>query len=408
MMGAIAKQTFDGIAKPIHSALAKLSTGVLLALAVSSCASVTGTEPNLENFGVRQTIITQGLNRPWGMTWISNGSVLVTERDGQLKHVSWSPSAANSNSSPTIQIISGIPRVFASGQGGLLDIALHPDFASNQLVYFTYSDGNQSANRTKVARAKFDGQTITNWQEIFANADAKADTQHFGSRLAWLPDGTLLVALGDGGNPPVSFNGDVIRKQAQNLSTHFGKVVRINDDGSVPADNPFINQPQAKPEIWSYGHRNIQGLAVDSETGQVWSTEHGARGGDELNMLEAGANYGWPVVSFSKEYVSGRPVASATSKPGMVDPLTEWTPSIAPSGLAVYRGDAVPEWQGNVFVGALKFKQVVRIQPEEPGMLGEVIEFDQRVRDVREGPDGFVYVLTDDKNGQLIRLEPKP
>lgn len=393
-------------AQDLRKVLAKLTAGAMLAIAVSSCASVSSSEPDLTDFGVRQTVVTEGLNRPWGMAWISEREVLVTERGGKLQLVSWEVSA-DGGQAPEIQTLSGVPQVFASGQGGLLDIALHPDFANNQFVYFTYSDGNSSANRTKVARAKFDGQAITDWQEIFANADAKAETQHFGSRLAWLPDGTLLVAIGDGGNPPVSFNGENIRNQAQNLGTHFGKVIRINDDGSVPADNPFANQPNAKPEIWSYGHRNIQGLAVDAETGEVWSTEHGARGGDELNTLEAGANYGWPVVSFSKEYVSRRPVAEATSQPGMVDPLIEWTPSIAPSGLAVYRGDAVPEWQGNVFVGALKFQEVVRIQPDEPGMLGEVIEFDQRVRDVREGPDGFVYVLTDDSNGQLIRLEPE-
>ncbi len=390
----------------IRKFFAQLTAGAMLAVALSSCAIVNGSEPDLSNFGVRQTVIANSLNRPWGMAWTSDSSVLITERDGQLKLLSW-PESADGNQAPEIQTLTGVPTVFASGQGGLLDIALHPDFASNQLVYFTYSDGNQSANRTKVARAQFDGQAITNWQEIFANADSKADSQHFGSRLAWLPDGTLLVSLGDGGNPPVSFNGDVIRKQAQNLGTHFGKVIRINDDGSVPADNPFIEQPNAQPEIWSYGHRNIQGLAVDAETGQVWSTEHGARGGDELNTLEAGANYGWPDVSFSKEYVSRKPVAAATSQPGMVDPLMQWTPSIAPSGLAVYRGEAVPEWQGNVFVGALKFKQVIRIQPDEPGLLSEVITFEQRVRDIREGPDGFVYVLTDDKNGQLIRLEPE-
>lgn len=401
-MGAIVKRTSYGIAKDISKVLARLTTGAMLAVTISSCASVSSSEPELSDFGVRQTVIAKGLNRPWGMAWTSDNTVLVTERDGMLKQLSWTNL---SEAEPTVQAIAGVPNVFASGQGGLLDIALHPDFANNQLVYFTYSDGNQSVNRTKVARAKFNGQTLTDWQEIFANADPKIDAQHFGSRLAWLSDGTLLVSLGDGGNPPVSFNGDNIRKQAQNLGTHFGKVIRINDDGSVPADNPFVDQSGAKPEIWSYGHRNIQGLAVDAETGEVWSTEHGARGGDELNMLKAGANYGWPEVSFSKEYTSGQPVTTATSKPGMVDPLMQWTPSIAPSGLAVYRGEAVPEWQGNIFVGALKFKQVVRIQ-NEPGMLGELIEFEQRVRDVREGPDGFVYVLTDDKNGQLIRLEP--
>jgi len=393
------------IAKPVRSAIAKISAGVLLAVAITGCGSVAGSEPERSSFGIQQTTVAAGLNRPWGMAWLSDREVLVTERGGQLKLISWTNS--EEGDSAVIQTISGVPNVFASGQGGLLDIVLHPDFGSNQLVYLSYSDGNQSANRTKVARAKFDGKSITDWQEIFANADAKSGTQHFGSRLAWLPDETLLISLGDGGNPPVSFNGENIRKQAQNLGTHFGKVVRINDDGSVPTDNPFVNQPDAQPEIWSYGHRNIQGLAVDPATGQVWATEHGSRGGDELNVLEAGKNYGWPEVSFSKEYGTRQPVAPVTSRPDVVNPVIEWTPSIAPSGLAVYRGDAIPGWQGDVFAGALKFQQVVRIDGDAPELLGEVIEFDQRVRDVKQGPDGFIYVLTDDSNGQLIRLEPE-
>jgi aldose sugar dehydrogenase len=438
-MDAIAKQTSDGIAQEIRKVIAKLSAGVMLAMAVSSCTMVSGSEPDLKNFGIRQTVMAQGLNRPWGMAWLSERDLLITERDGTLKRLRWNhlPSGSliygdriisgavipktdgdaappdlseldtDHLEAPKVEVIPGIPQVFASGQGGLMDIALHPEFTTNQLVYFTYSDGTSSANRTQIARAKFDGKTITQWQPIFANADSKSGSQHFGARLAWLPDGTLLVSLGDGGNPPVSFNGALIRHQAQNLGTHFGKVIRINDDGSVPADNPFVNQPGAKPEIWSYGHRNIQGLAVDAKTGQVWATEHGSRGGDELNRLEAGGNFGWPEVSFSQEYSGDRPVAPATSKPGMIDPLTQWTPAIAPSGLAVYRGEAIPSWQGNLFVGALRAQEVIRYQVDEPGLVGEVIPFDQRVRDVKEGPDGLIYVLTDDENGQLIRLAPE-
>jgi len=222
-----------------------------------------------------------------------------------------------------------------------------------------------------------------------------------------LPDGTLLVSIGDGGNPPIQLEGEFIRQQAQNLSSHLGKVIRINEDGSIPADNPFANNPQAAPEVWSYGHRNIQGLALDPTTNQVWATEHGARGGDEVNLLEAGANYGWPLATHSREY-SGGLISPETSLPGMIDPKVIWTPSIAPSGLTVYTGTQFPQWQGNLFAGGLVSQDIRRIEVERSGsVIKEVsISIGQRVRDVRQGPDGLIYVLTDADHGQLIRLEP--
>lgn len=326
--------------------------------------------------------------------------MLVTERPGRLRVI------RNGTLDPNP--VAGVPEVLAVGQGGLLDIAVHPRFAENQWVYFTYAHGSRNANQTRVARARFDGSTLSDWTVIFEVDRTKEDGQHFGSRMAWLPDGTLLVSIGDGGNPPVSLDGDLIRNQAQNLAVRLGKIVRLNDDGSPPSDNPFVNTANADPTIWSYGHRNIQGLTLDPETNQVWSTEHGARGGDELNLIEAGKNYGWPLVTFSREY-SGGEISSEQSRPGMVDPKLVWTPSKAPSGLMVYRGDRFPQWRGNLFSGGLVTRDIRRIEVDDTGTVTsqESISIGQRVREVKQGPDGLIYVLTDATNGQIIRLEPE-
>ncbi|MEM6450335.1 MAG: PQQ-dependent sugar dehydrogenase [Cyanobacteria bacterium P01_D01_bin.105] len=343
-------------------------------------------------------ILTEGLEHPWGMTWLPDGTLLVTERPGRLRVI------RDGALDPTP--ISGLPDVLNRGQGGLMDVSVHPQFADNQWVYFTYADGTRSANRTRVARARFDGSTLTDWQVIFEVNRTKGGAQHFGSRLLWLPDGTLLVSIGDGGNPPVRLEGELIRNQAQNLSSHLGSLVRLNDDGSVPTDNPFGDTPDADPAIWSYGHRNIQGVAIDVQTGQVWATEHGSRGGDELNRIEAGENYGWPVVTHSREYTGGE-ISSERSRPGMVDPLIVWTPSIAPSGLMVYRGDRFPQWQGDLFAGGLVSQSIQHIRVDESGGVIDQtpIAIGQRVRDVAQGPDGLIYVLTDDPNGRLVRLQ---
>ncbi|MGD1901210.1 MAG: PQQ-dependent sugar dehydrogenase [Geitlerinemataceae cyanobacterium] len=341
----------------------------------------------------------ENLEHPWSMTWLPNGDILITERPGRLRLV------RDGELQP--DPIPGVPEIFAQGQGGLLDIALHPDFAENNLVYFTYSDGTIDANRTQIARATFDGDRLSNWEVIFQVSQDKPRAQHFGARLTWLPDGTLLAAIGDGGNPPIELDGEFIRQQAQNTASHLGKVIRINDDGSIPADNPLANDPNAAPEVWSYGHRNIQGLAIDPETGRIWASEHGARGGDEVNRLEAGANYGWPIATHSREY-SGGLISPETSIPGAIDPQAIWTPSIAPSGLAVYRGDRFPGWRGNLFAGGLVSGDVRRFEVDDAGDIvsEETIAIGQRVRDVRQGPDGLLYVLTDEDNGQLLRFEP--
>ncbi|MEL6222977.1 MAG: PQQ-dependent sugar dehydrogenase [Cyanobacteria bacterium J06627_8] len=343
--------------------------------------------------------VLENLERPWGIVWLPDGSMLITERPGRVRVV------RNGVLEPTP--IPGLPEIFVESQGGLLDIALHPRFEENRLVYFTYSHGTISANRTRIARATFDGSALNDWQVIFEVSQTKSRAQHFGARLVWLPDGTLLASIGDGGNPPIELEGELIRQQAQNTASHFGKVIRINDDGSIPSDNPFVNEAGAAPEVWSYGHRNIQGLAYDPTTNQVWVTDHGARGGDEVNQVEAGENYGWPVATHSREY-SGGLISPETSLPGMVDPKVIWTPSIAPSGLAIYTGDFFPEWQGDLFAGGLVSQDIRRIEVDASGNVvnEEPIVIGQRVRDVRQGPDGLIYVLTDEPNGRLIRLEP--
>ncbi|HZG39054.1 MAG TPA: PQQ-dependent sugar dehydrogenase [Nodosilinea sp.] len=394
---------------------APLFTPLVMGLALASCAASTPPngivlpEPAQEMAqepaspiveSVEPVTVVDSLEHPWSMAWLPNGDLLITERPGRLRRVS-----PNGDLDPTP--IAGVPPVFTRGQGGLLDIALHPDFETNSLVYLAYADGTPQANRTQVARARLEGNSLANLEVIFTANQDKPDGQHFGSRLLWLPDGTLLVAIGDGGNPPLEVGGDLARNQAQNRQTYLGSVVRINDDGSTPADNPFAGSTDADPLLWSYGHRNIQGLALDSETGQIWSTEHGARGGDELNLLAPGENFGWPVVTFSEEY-SGGPITAETSRPDMVNPRTYWTPAIAPSGLAVYRGDRYPQWQGQIFAGGLVSQDVKRIEVDASGnVVSETpISIGQRVRDVRQGPDGFLYVLTDASNGRLIRLEP--
>ncbi|MEB3358030.1 MAG: PQQ-dependent sugar dehydrogenase [Synechococcales bacterium] len=347
----------------------------------------------------QSTVLLENLEHPWGLAWLPDGSMLITERPGRLRVVRDGVLEPDP--------IAGVPEVLVVGQGGLLDVAVHPRFAENGWIYLTYAHGSQSINRTRLARATFDGTALSDVQVIFEVSQPKSGGQHFGSRLAWLPDGTLLMSVGDGGNPPIQLDGDLIRQQAQNRRSYLGKILRLNDDGSVPPDNPFVGDGDANPAIWSYGHRNIQGLAIDPDTDQVWATEHGARGGDELNFVEMGQNYGWPLVTHSREY-SGGVISQERSRPGLVDPKLVWSSTVAPSGLTVYRGDRFPQWQGNLFAGGLVSRDVRRIELDGAGNVvsQESIAIGQRVRDVRQGPDGLLYILTDEANGQLIRLEP--
>jgi len=351
-------------------------------------------------WGFQRVTLVEGLEHPWSMAWLPGGEILVTERPGRLRVI------RSGQLDP--QPVDGVPNVFNSGQGGLLDISIHPNFEENQKLYFTFANGTTMANRTCVATAEWDNGRLKNWQVIFQVAVDKVGGQHFGSRLLWLPDETLLVSVGDGGNPPVRMDGDWIRKQAQNRRTHLGKILRIKKDGSAPADNPFADSTDAAAAVWTYGHRNVQGLAYDANRSTVWASEHGALGGDELNQIQAGGNYGWPDVTFSREYHDGSKISPDTSRSGMIDPKVVWMSAIAPSGLMFYSANRFKQWQGDLFVGGLRSQDIRRIDLDDDGRAkGQTaLRIGQRVRDVRQGPDGLIYVLTDESNGSLIRLEP--
>ena len=381
---------------------AVLATGVSLGAA----AALAETQPRIsrgdveETSGLRQTTVVDGLEHPWGMTWLPDGTMLITERAGRLRLLR--------DGALVETPVAGAPEVFASGQGGLLDVAVHPDFAENRFVYMTYAHGSEAANRTRVARAVLDGDELKDLEVIFEVADAKPGGQHFGARLLWLPDGTLLVSIGDGGNPPTALNGALIRLRAQDLSSHIGKILRLNANGSIPDDNPFVNVAGADPAVWSYGHRNVQGMALDAATGQVWVNEHGALHGDELNRIVAGGNYGWPTVTYSRDYRGATLVSPHTSLPGMIDPALVWMQTQAPSGLTVYGGERFADWRGDLFSGGLASGEIRHIERDDAGRVTEErrISIGARVRDVREGPDGLLYVLTDEPSGRLLRLEP--
>lgn len=393
-----------------HKSSAKISlqqpirlafTGLSFLLAVG-CEAQIGPSPISadvpEAEGWRTETVVTGLSHPWSIAWLPDGSALVTERAGRLRLI------RNGRLDP--RPISGLPPVLSHGQGGLLDVALHPDFAANRLVYLTLSIGNPDENRTALARGRLDGYTLQDTEIIFQVADPKSGGQHFGSRLLWLPDRSLLMSVGDGGNPPTSFQGENIRNQAQNPGTHFGALLRLEDDGTPHPDNPLADLAGARPELWTLGHRNTQGLARDPLSGRVWANEHGSRGGDELNVITGGNNYGWPEVTYSNEYWGPR-ISQETSRPGIPDPILVWTPSKAPSGLTFYTGDIYPSWKGSLFSGALKFGQIRRIELDGTRVVREEkLTIGQRVRDVRQGPDGYLYVLTDEDDGALLRILP--
>ena len=335
-------------------------------------------------------VITDRLNRPWSLAFLPNNDILITERSGNLRIVR--------NGKLAAKPISGLPKISAGGQGGLLDIVLHPDFKRNRLVYMSYAARGWVGIGTEVARAKFDGQKLTDIEIIFKAKPKTLNRLHFGSRLVFDAKGFLYVTIGE------KFD----MRQAQNLKSHLGTIVRLKDDGTIPEDNPFINNKSALPEIYSYGHRNPQGLALHPETKKVWAHEHGPKGGDEVNIVKPGANYGWPVITYGVDY-SGDIISNKTRAPGMEQPVVYWDPSIAPSGMAFYTGDKFPEWKGDLFVGALAHLHLRRLElqgekvVEQEMLLGDLSE---RIRDVRSGPDGYLYVLTDSSRGKLLRLKP--
>ena len=331
----------------------------------------------------------RGLEHPWGLAFLPDGRLLVTERPGRLRIAD-----GGGLSAP----LTGVPAVYARGQGGLLDVALSPRFAQDRLVYLSFSEPGPGGAGTAVARGRLGARGLEDTQVIWRQQPKVEGPNHWGSRLVFRPDGTLFITLGD---------RFAYRDRAQDLSVTLGKVVRINADGSIPRDNPLVGRPGALPEIWSYGHRNVQAATLDAE-GRLWTVEHGAMGGDELNHPEPGKNYGWPVITYGLDY-SGAKIGIGTSKPGMEQPVYYWDPVIAPSGAVFYTGSAFPEWHGDLLVGSLRPGGLVRLRLQNGGVTLEeryLHELGERVRDVRQGPDGGLYLLTDESRGRIIRLEP--
>ena len=349
--------------------------------------------------GWKTVMVADGIDHPWGMAWLPDGKLLVTAKGGTLHLL---------QGNKFIKIpMEGLPPVFTGGQGGLLDIAVHPADKTNPRIYLTLSTGTGEANRTTLVQGVFDGKRVHGIKTIFKVQPDKSGGQHFGSRLLWLPDQTLLMSIGDGGNPPQRIGDRLAREQAQNLGAHQGKVLHLDAGGKAAAGNTLASQPGALPEVWSYGHRNIQGM-VRAPDGRVFVTEHGPRGGDELNLVAPGQNYGWPLQSYGADYRTGEPVGQKTVA-GMAAPLVAWVPSPGPSGLAWYTGSAFPQWKGSLFSGGLASMDVRRIVFDRAGKVvgQESLAIGKRVRDVRQGPDGQLYLLTDEDNGQLLRVIPK-
>jgi glucose/arabinose dehydrogenase len=329
-----------------------------------------------------------GLEHPWGLAFLPDGRILVTERPGRLRVVS--------KQGVLSEPLAGVPEVAAGGQGGLLDVALDPDFASNRLVYLSYAEPGAGGASTAVARGRLEGGALKDVQVVFRQQPKVSGGNHFGSRLVFARDGTLFVTLGE------RFKFE----PAQDLSNHLGTIVRINADGSVPNDNPFVGRPDARPEIWSYGHRNVQGADLQPETGRLWSLEFGPRGGDELNIPEPGRNYGWPLVSWGRHY-TGVDIPDPPTRPDLAPSIYHWVPAISPSGMAFYTGTLFPEWKGNLLIGGLSSRALVRLTLDGERVTGEErIEMGARIRNVRQGPDGAVYLLTDQVDGAILRLTP--
>ncbi len=362
---------------------------LIAALAVARAA-----EPVLASaeHDFRAIIMIRGLEHPWGLAFLPDGRWLVTERPGRLRLV-----GADGTLDP--RPVEGLPPIAAHGQGGLLDVALHPGFAENGWVYLSYAARGPGGTGTEVARGRLADHRLEDVEVLFQQEPRSGGGRHFGSRLVFDRQGYLYITLGDRGE----------MERSQNLDDLAGKIVRLHDDGRIPADNPFVDRAGARPEIYSLGNRNVQGAVLHPVTGELWTHEHGPQGGDEVNVIRAGRNYGWPVITYGVEYVIGTKIGEGAQKPGMEQPLHVWTPSIAPSGMAFYQGDRFPRWRGDLFVGALRDQMVTRLRfdgerrvKEEHLLKGKL----GRIRDVRAGPDGYLYLLTDARNGVIARLEP--
>ena len=339
-------------------------------------------------------VIAEDLSFPWGIAFISNEEILITEKTGELRLISQGVLLP--------EPISGVPESLFKGQGGLEGIVLHPNFKDNQYIYLSFSETDQSnkkLNTLRVIRGKLEGTSLTDVETIFRASPSRKTANHYGAKMVFLKDGTLLITSGDGFN---------YREEAQKLDNHFGKIIRVNDDGTIPQDNPFTETPGAKPEIWSYGHRNLQGIVINSDGSVVYEHEHGPRGGDELNIIEKGKNYGWPAITYGIDY-SGALISPFKEKEGMEQPVKYWVPSIAPSGMTYYDGDLFPDWKGSLFISALVPGDVRRLGIEEGMIISEEILFDKigRIRNIVTAPDGSLVMVTDSNKGKLYRVTPK-
>lgn len=345
-----------------------------------------------EKHSFRIVPLLAGLENPWSIAFLPDGRMLVTERAGRLRLVS-----QDFKLDPTP--IEGLPEIIANGQGGLFDVVLHPQHAQNGWIYWAYNAPGAGGWGTALARGKLQGQRMTEVQVLFSMQPKTRSAHHFGGRIVFDAAGMVYLTLGDRGD----------KDRAQKLNDHAGSVIRLHDDGRVPNDNPFVKRAGALPEKWTLGHRNMQGAAINPQTGELWTHEHGPQGGDEVNVIRPGLNYGWPVVTYGVNYGVGTKIGEGQFKPGMVQPLQVWIPSIAPSGMAFVSGSQFPQWQGSLLVGALRGQMLVRLTLEGDKVLSEERLFQGRpgrIRDVRMGPDGLVYLLTDDPQGALLRLEP--
>jgi aldose sugar dehydrogenase len=366
-----------------------LLTAAAIALAAATSAAAQDRTVSTQAGQMTVRTVARGLDHPWGLAFLPDGRMLVTERPGRLRVVT-----ANGDVS---QPVTGLPRVVAQQQGGLLDVALDPNFASNQLVYVSFSEPGDGGTSTAVARGRFADTRLDDVKVVFSQRPKLSNGLHFGSRLVFARDGKLFITTGE------RFQFD----PAQDLSSHLGKIIRINADGTVPQDNPFVGRQGARPEIWSYGHRNVQGAAIHPETGALWSHEMGPRGGDELNIPQAGKNYGWPLVSWGNHY-DGRDIADPPTRPDLAPSVHYWNPVIAPSGMTFYTADLIPSWRGTILIGGLVSQGIVRVMLNGERFAGEErISLGVRIRDVRQGPDGAVYALTDETDGKILRLAPR-
>jgi glucose/arabinose dehydrogenase len=363
---------------------------VLLALLASPAAPA---QHASERHAFRVEVLTTGLERPWSLAFLPDGRMLVTERPGRLRIV-----ARDGTLDP--QPVTGLPASLDSnGQGGLHDVAPHPDFARNGLVYLAYAGRGEGGHGTELARGRLEGHRLVGTEVLFRALPKSRGGRHFGGRVVLDGKGHVFLTLGDRGKRP----------RAQRLDDHAGSIIRLNEDGSVPVDNPFVGRAGARAAIFTYGNRNVQGAAINPWTGELWAHEHGPQGGDEVNVIRAGTNYGWPVITYGVNYVIGTSIGEGTHKEGMAQPLHYWDPSIAPSGMAFYDGERFPMWRGNLLVGALKHRLLVRLELDGETVVHEerLLEDELgRIRDVRVGPDGYVYLITDSSDGVIARLEP--